>query len=63
MLLFIYAAVALHLLGALILIIVWWRAPEGYEDATQFHYVTPPEERHAGRDAEYMVPNAWRGTR
>ena len=63
MLLFIYAAVALHLLGALILIIAWCRAPEGYEDATEFHYVTPPEEKHSVPEPGYMVPNAYRGTR
>ncbi len=63
MLLLIYAAVALHLIGALILIIAWCRAPEGYEDATEFHYVAPPEEKRPDSDPGYMVPNAYRGTR
>ena len=63
MLLFIDAAVALHLIGALILIIAWCRAPEGYEDATEFHYVTPPEESPPDPPAGYLVSGAYRGTR
>ena len=62
MLLFISVAVALHLIGALILIIAWCRAPEGYEDATEFHYVTPPEDIPAEPDPSYLVPHAYRGT-
>ena len=38
MLLFFTIVAALHLLGALILLVAWLRAPEGYEDDNGFHY-------------------------
>jgi hypothetical protein len=63
MLLFICAAAALHLVGALILIIAWWRAPEGYEDGTEFHFVETPEPEAQEVPPDYMLTSAYRGTR
>ena len=63
MLLFLTAAAALHLIGALILIVAWWRAPEGYEDGTEFHFVETAEPEAPEIRAEYVLTSAYRGAR
>lgn len=75
MLLLITVILAIHLVGALILLVAWFHAPEGYEDSTGFHYgkegedtadmgaYSQPERTPDRQHPQYGMTEAFRGSR